>query len=187
MNLEHLKQNYPTLLKYMKDKGYSGETYYCTKTTVKLILRTDSPSWKDYDDVRDDLHKVFPSKNAWARRTAALNRIICFDLFGEFPNWERHPQLDKLSNFYRLIPSYRKLVDEYESNLQHLSLSENTIYRRCISISSLLLRLQEKQIVSFSVISEESIVLLFWNDGKPFGKTYREVFKDFLKRINSLP
>lgn len=187
MNLEHLKQNYPKLLNYMKDKGYSGEAYYCTKTTIELILRTDSPSWKDYDDVREDLHKVFPSKNAWARRTAALNRIICFDLFGEFPNWERHPQLDQLSDYYQLVPDYRKLVDEYKSNLQHLSLSESTIYRRCISISSLLLRLQEKQIFSFSDISEESIVLLFWNDGKPFGKTYREVFKNFLKRITSLP
>lgn len=187
MNLEHLQQNYPKLLNYLKDKGYSGEAYYCTKTTIELILNTNDPSWKDYENVRLSLHKIFPAENAWARRTAALNRIICFDLFDEFPNWRRHPQLDKLNDYYQLLPDYKKLIDLYRSELSHTSLAESTIYRRCITVSSILLKLQKNQIYSLSEIDEDDIVWLYWNNGNPFGKTYREVFKDFLKRCSTLP
>lgn len=187
MNLEHLQQNYPKLLNYMKNKGYSGEAYYCTKTTIELILNTNDPSWKDYEDVRLSLHKIFPAENAWARRTAALNRIICFDLFDEFPNWRRHPQLDKLNDYYQLLPDYKKLIDLYRSELSHTSLAESTIYRRYTTVSSILLKLQKNQIYSLSEIDEDDIVWLYWNNGNPFGKTYREVFKDFLKRCSTLP
>lgn len=187
MNLEHLNQNYPKLLQYMKEKGYSGEAYYCTKTTIKIILDINDPNWKDYQDIRIFLHKMFPAKNAWSRRTAALNRIICFDLYDEYPNWRKHPQLDQIGSYYALTTNYKLLVDEYEDVLRHTTLAENTIYRRCKGVSSLLLKLQRKNIFVLSKIREDDIIYLYWNNGKPFGKSYRVIFKDFLKKVKSVP
>lgn len=184
MDLEQLKKNYPKLLNYMKEKGYSGEAYYCTKTTIELILTTNDPNWKSYDDVRISLKKLFPKRNAQSRCMAALNRIVCFDLYNEYPNWKPHPELEKRGSYYSLDPEYRSLVDEYHKALNRLPLKDITVYGRVKAVSSILLKLQQKGIRHLSSIKEDDIIQLYWNNGNPYGKRYRRDFKEFLSLVS---
>ena len=187
MDFNHLTDNKSKLFDFMKENGYSYEAICSTKTTIDFLLSHNCSEWKNYDDVRKTVLSFYPNPNSQSRRIAALNRIIMFDLYDAMPSWKRYSHLDRISHYYSLCDHYRNLIDHYRQSLLQSTLAEKTIYSRTHAAASLLLRIQNKGIYDLANLTENDVVELFWNDGQPFEKTYRNAFKDFLKRADIIP
>ena len=161
MYLENLRTNYPKLLSRLEEDGYSAAYIASIRGMIKTILtKSGIHGWGDYYDVRRHYEAACKSEGTLIKKRTIIGAIMEFDLNGKFPDRTGSALMSR-GAYYRLLPEFRKLIDNYKLSEQERGIKESSVIVKSSNASSFFLRMQEAGALQLSDITEEMIVDIF--------------------------
>ena len=162
MNVQNLRNNYPKLISYMEDNGYS-ETYVARfkRELNRILLLADSANWSCYTDVYLDYTKIPHSSDYLRERRTVIGAIEQFDIYNRFPDGRRRHELFKRGAYPLLSPEFKSIIDDYCKAATKRGKKATTVYSESHNASTFFLSLQQKGIDSLAKITEEAVLSVF--------------------------
>jgi len=129
MNVQNLQENYPHLLSYMEENGYSAIYIKRFKVEINRMLKdVKSHDWKTYEDVYLSYVKRFKSKATLSGKRSIIGIIKRFDLENIFPHPLKKTVFFKESNYSLLSEEFKHVIDTYCIIAKQNGKKEATIY-----------------------------------------------------------
>ena len=163
MNTKHLEDNYPRLISYMKEIGYS-QTYIDSfrREINRIISLAPSKDWSSYLDIYLEYTELSKSKAYLHQKRAILGGIEQFDVFGRYPDGRRRHKLYARDSYSFLFEEFKSIIDCYCEVARKDGKKESTIYGRINSAAPFLLSLQKKGMHALDKISEKAVMGFFF-------------------------
>jgi len=162
MKTQHLEDNYPLLISYMKENGYS-QTYIDKfwREINRILSMAPSKDWSSYWDIYLEYTKSCNSKKYLRQKRAIIGSIEQFDVFGRYPNGRRWHELYARGSYSFLCKEFKSIIDCYCEVAKKGGKKESTTYDKSHSAATFLLSLQEKGMNTLDEISEEAVLGFF--------------------------
>lgn len=183
MNIENLSNNYPKLIAYMNEAGYSKDYIGRVQKEIQKILgAVGSKPWGCYRDVYNDYKAGALSPSYLEKKHAYIGIIQEFDLHGKYPDgtWSG---LDERGAYPQLAPEFRSLIDYYRRSERERGKKESSIDTESHNAAAFLLSLQAAGISRLNDITEQAVIsLLVSPDGAPLkSHSHRKCISAVLK------
>lgn len=163
MDLRNLKNNYPDLFSYMKIQNYSKLYMRAIKREINWILNESKHChWETYDDIYQTYTERWKNKIVLADKRSKLSVIKRFDLESKMPDRLRHYR--QPSNYDFLCCEFKSFINIYRKAVEFNSSSAYYKNVECVACS-FLLELQKNGITSFDLITEKSVLDVFFSNG----------------------
>ena len=164
MNIDHLVEDFPTLLQYLNDNHYCDRYIHQIDRTFHFIVKHNNPQWTDYYDV-EKAYCISNKMTTNAGRRSALNMISSFDCYGIFPS-------GKWKNTYfrkqeSLNGEFKQFIEHVKDNSSGNGLSDNYNLRCIAFLQQFLLYLQDLGISTFLEVQSKDIIGYFNNKHRP--------------------
>jgi len=184
MNTQHLADNYPRLISYMEESGYSRIYVNRFKREINRILSTAPlKDWSSYMDIYLEYTKLSNSMDYLRNKRTILGAIEQFDIFGRYPDGRHRHELYARDSYVFLSKEFKSIIDCYlEAESKH-GKKESTIYTESHNATTFLLSLQEKGMNALNEITEEVVLGFFVSSdgtklrGGSYKKNIAAVFK----------
>jgi len=162
MNVQNLQDNYPKLISYMENNGYS-KTYVdrFKREITKILVLADSEDWSCYTDVYLGYTKTPHSPDHLRDKRTIIGAIEQFDVHSRFPDGRRRHELFKRGAYPLLSPEFKSVIDYYCEAEKKRGKKVTTIYTESHNTSTFFLSLQQKGIDSLVKITEEAVLSIF--------------------------
>lgn len=158
MNTQHLEDNYPRLISYMKENGYSRFYIDKFRWEIKRVLSlAPSKDWSSYMDIYLEYTKSCNSKRYLRQKRIIIGAIEQFDVYGRYPDGRRRHGLYGRGSYSFLCKKFKSIIDCYCQVESKRGKKESTIYAKSNSAAPFLLSLQEKGINTLDGITEEAV------------------------------
>jgi len=184
MNTQHLADNYPRLISYMEESGYSRIYVNRFKREINRILSlAPIQNWSSYMDIYLGYAKSSSSKEYLRDKRTIIGAIEQFDVFGRYPDGRRRHELYARSSYVSLSEEFKSIIDCYFEVESKRGKNASTIYTESHNAGTFLLSLQEKGINALDEISEEAVLVFFVSSdgtklrGCSYKKNIAAVFK----------
>jgi len=166
MNLQNLRDNYPKLISYMEDSGYS-ETYISRlrKEIERILSHEAAKDWSSYTDVYLEYEKTYHSPDYLRNKRTIIGAIEQFDLYGKYPDGRHRHELFPRGTYPFLSSEFKSVIDCYYLAEQKRGKKEATIYTESHNASTFLYALQMKGMDSLDKITEEAVLEIFHPPG----------------------
>ena len=192
MDVSKLQENYPLLLEYLHDNGYSRCQIEWTKRCIKLVLNDGSLAEVcSYEQLywREVLQRGYKVA-APVRKTlkSVLGCVKRFDLEGIFPQPHLcHGFLAPVKSYDLLNEEYKSIIDNYVNTSESVNKSIHTIYTERRAAILFLLHLQNAGAESISSVTERQVLDFFFNGEKLIrGRAYKDKIAPILKAAIAL-
>ncbi len=162
MNVQNLQDNYPKLISYLENNGYS-KTYVdrFKREITKILVLADSEDWSCYTDVYLEYTKTPHSPDYLREKRTIIGAIEQFDVHSRFPDGRRRHELFKRGAYPLLSPEFKSVIDYYCEAEKKRGKKVTTIYTESHNASTFFLSLQQKGIVSLDKTTEEAVLSIF--------------------------
>ena len=162
MNVQNLHDNYPKLISYMENNGYS-KTYVdrFKREITKILVLADSQDWFCYTDVYLEYTKTPHSPDYLRNKRTLIGAIEQFDIHGRYPNGRRRHELFQRGAYPLLSPEFKSVIDYYCEAEKKRGKKVTTIYSESHNTATFFLSLQQKGIDSLVKITEEAVLSIF--------------------------
>lgn len=173
MNIKNLRDNYPKLISYLENNGYSKEHVNNFKREIEKILVMNSKEWSCYTEVYLEYSKKKSlSPNTLRHKRTIIGAIEQFDVHDRYPDGKRRHQLFERGSYPLLLPEFKSVIDLYCEVEKKRGKKLSTIYTESHNASTFFLFIQQKGINSLEKITEEAVLSIFMSlDEKPL-KSY---------------
>lgn len=167
MNIAKLKTEFPKLVCYMNENGYSSS--HLTKITVEFNwLIKNGKQFQSYAEALEERIRCSSPKSSGKLR-CLFGILQKLEENGEFPDGSYNNPLSIRDSYSKLLSAFRSFVDEYVDSVNNGIYSESTVYGGKCKFSKFLLELQELGCEKLSDIQQEQILEIFKPDQKdPF-------------------
>lgn len=180
MDITHLKEAYPKLIRYMTNLGYSSSYIGLVKSAVGFITEHPNNTWNSYDDVCTD---YIGERTGWEaiKRKSRINLVANFDLDNRFPERRVHIKVQTKAN-KSLCPEFQCLLDCYEQFCDKEGVGESTKASRLYAGRGFFSRLQEAGCSNLLTVTENDVLEGLKNkNGVLFSHRYCLYIKDILE------
>jgi len=162
MKTQHLEDNYPLLISYMREKSYS-QMYIdrCRREINRILSLAPSKDWSSYMDIYLEYTKSSNSKKYIRQKRAIIGIIEQFDVFGRYPDGRRRYEPFTKGSYSLLSQEFKSIIDCYCEVAKEGGKKESTTYDKSHSAATFLLSLQEKGMNTLDEISEEAVLGFF--------------------------
>ena len=162
MNVQNLQDNYPKLISYMENNGYS-KTYVdrFKREITKILVLADSEDWSCYTDVYLEYTKTPHSPDYLRDKRTIIGAIEQFDVHSRFPDGRCRHELFKRGAYPLLSPEFKSVIDYYCEAEKKRGKKVTTIYTESHNTSTFFLSLQKEGIDSLVKITEEAVLSIF--------------------------
>lgn len=172
MNVQNLRDNYPKLISYMENNGYSKTYVGRFKQEIQRIIElADSKDWFCYTDVYLDYTKTSQSPDYLRNKRNIIGAIEQFDVYGRYPDRRRRHELFKRGAYHLLLPEFKFVIDYYCESEKKRGKKATTIYTESHNASTFFLSLQQKGIDSLVKITEEAVLSVFMSPNETLLKS----------------
>lgn len=162
MNAQNLRDNYPKLISFMENNGYSKTYVDRFKREIKKILvLAVSEDWSSYTDVYLEYTKTPHSPKYLRDKRTIIGAIEQFDVHSRFPDGRRRHELFKRGAYPLLSPEFKSVIDHYCEAEKKRGKKVTTIYTESHNASTFFLSLQQKGMDSLVKITEEAVLSVF--------------------------
>ena len=156
MNIKNLRDNYPKLISYLENNGYSKEHVNNFKREIEKILVMNSKEWSCYTEVYLEYSKKKSlSPNTLRHKRTIIGAIEQFDVHDKYPDGKRRHQLFERGSYPLLLPEFKSVIDLYCEVEKKRGKKLSTIYTESHNASTFFLFIQQKGINSLEKITEE--------------------------------
>jgi len=184
MNMQNLRENYPRLIFYMTQNGYS-ESYVARfrREIKRILLLSGSKGWGSYTDVYLSYAKTSHSQSYLRNKRTIIGTIENFDTFGQYPDGRRRHGILRRTGYNSLSEEFKSVINCYCKTERIRGKKESTIYTESHNATSFLLSLQHKGMDTLEKITEQAVINVFTSsDGKvtrscSYKKNIAAVFK----------
>jgi integrase len=165
MNTENLQQNYPKLIEYVENLGYSKRYVGRIKSAIKATLQ-HGKECDNYVVLYQHLLTSYGYEGRWARALGrVLGVVMRFDLDGEMPTrYIHHPFITYVAPANNLSPEFEFLVSNYRANagkvLRHKKPRITSYYNLCVKFFQ---HLQERGIYRMAETNILDVVSFFFD------------------------
>lgn len=184
MKTQQLEDNYPRLISYMEESGYSRIYVDRFKREINRILSlAPTHNWSSYMDIYLGYTKSSSSKEYLRDKRTIIGAIEQFDVYGRYPDGRRRHELFARSGYVSLSEELRSIIDCYVEVESKRGKKASTIYTESHNAVTFLLSLQEKGINTLDDISEVAVLGFFVSSdgtklrGCSYKKNIAAVFK----------
>jgi integrase len=184
MNVKKLQETYPQFISNMESNGYSWNYIKNFTSEINHILSEPNPEkWSSYADVYQGYAKKSLSKSHLCLKRVVLGAIERFDLYGQYPNGEKHQGIMSCTKYSLLTQEFKDAVDYYNAAEKSRGRKETSVANCAQSIACFLYSLQQKGFKSFEQITDEAILSAFVSaDGKSrYSYSYKRIIVSFFK------
>ena len=166
MNIQNLRETYPTLIAFMQERGYNSEYIANLQREIDFVLaNTDCSKWKSYRDVYDYHAGQTSSKQVLRNKLTYLGIIERFDLRGEFPDGQSRQKVIERGKYQFLSPDFKKIIDIYCTfERQRGRKKATTINGESRNTAGFLYEQQLLGISTAEQISQESVLSVFLDE-----------------------
>lgn len=162
MNVKKLQDNFPKLISYMEDNGYSKTYIERFKREIKkTLLLADSKDWSCYTDVYLEYTKTPHSPHYLRDKRTIIGAIEQFVVHVRYPDGRHRHELFQRGAYPLLSSEFKSAIDYYCEAERRRGKKITTIYTESHNASTFLLSLQEKGIDSLAQITEEAVLSIF--------------------------
>lgn len=128
MNVENLRENYPMLLDYLKENGFSKSRISLYGTVIRYVLsfaeNDEVDSYEKLAQVMADSHSVTTIHTCnpivWAVRD--------YDLYGRFPAPNANPPLSKRAYYSSIYyEEFHSVIDAFKTYARQKGMKENSV------------------------------------------------------------
>lgn len=171
MDVSNLKSNYPKLMAYLEENGYSRCHKEWFERCIKLVL-TDGASCEieSYEQLYwHEVKKRGYAEHAPVRKTlkSVLGNVWQFDMTGKYPRWsEPHGFLAPPKNADSLSDQFRGIVSQFRMVAKAGGKRENTIVNESRAAVCFLLHLQSRGKYCIEEVSERDVLSFFFDGEK---------------------
>ena len=184
MNTQHLEDNYPRLIFYLEESGYSRIYISRFKQEINRILSM-SPlkDWSSYMDIYWGYAKSSNSMDYLRNKRTIIGSIEQFDIFGRYPDGRHRHELYPRSSYVFLSEEFKSIIDCYFEAESKGGKKKSTIYTESHNAATFLLSLQGKGMNALDEITEEAVLSFFVSSegtklrGCSYKKNIAAVFK----------
>ena len=184
MNTQHLEDNYPRLISYLEESGYSRIYISRFMREINRILSM-SPlkDWSSYLDIYMGYTKTSNSRDYLRDKRTIIGAIEQFDIFGRYPDGRHRHELYPRSSYVFLSKEFKSIIDCYFEAARKDGKKESTIYTESHNAATFLLSLQVKGMNALDEITEEAVLSFFVSSegtklrGCSYKKNIAAVFK----------
>ena len=167
MDVSNLQQNYPTLISYLKEKGYSRGYISEILTGIGQVLSgANSPNIKSYEEYFEFIQAKFFSKATLHHKYKIIGKIKQFDLYGILPKCNRRSGFLKLDKYSSLSPDYKRVIDDFVISVKLRGVSDSYV---CSTKGAAVRFFYYQQSFYYNTlfdITEDSTLNYFNEDGK---------------------
>ena len=162
MNVQNLQDNYPKLISYMENNGYS-KTYVDSfkREITKILVLADADDCSCYTDVYLEYTKTPHSRDYFRNMRTIIGAIEQFDIYSRYPDGRRRHELFKRGAYPLLSPEFKSVIDYYCEAEKKRGKKVTTIYSESHNASTFFLSLQQKGMDSLVKITEEAVLSIF--------------------------
>lgn len=162
MNVKNLKDNYPKLITFMEDSGYSEIYVNRIYREIKRILaEADSRGWGSYNDVYLEYTRKSGSPSYLRDKRAQLGLIEHFDIYGLYPNGQRRQEIVPRGKYHLLVADFKSVIDYYCIAENKRGKKESTIYVESSNAATFLFEMQQRGFDTLEKITEEAVLAVF--------------------------
>ena len=167
MNIQNLRDNYPKLISYMEDNGYS-KTYVAKfkRELTRILGLAGSKDWSCYTDVYLDYAKAPHSFHNLREKRTIIGAIEQFDVYNRFPDGRRRHGLLKRGAYPLLSPEFKSMIDHYREAEKKRGKKATTIYTESHNAATFFLSLQQGGINILANITEAAVLSVFMSPGE---------------------
>lgn len=167
MDLQNLKKQHPLLITFLKENEYSKRYIDRFRCEIDHILsRARLCKWDSYTDVYLSYAKRSNSVTYLRNKRNIIGAIERFDLEGLYPSRLHRNQILKKSGYDLLSDEFKVVIDTYCKVEKERGKKGDTIYTESHNATTFLLSLQKKGIFSLVAITENSVLDIFFQNGK---------------------
>jgi len=184
MKTQHLADNYPKLISYMEESGYSRIYVNRFKREINHILSiAPLKNWSSYMDVYLEYTKSSNSIDYLRNKRTILGAIEQFVIFGRYPDGRHRHELYARDSYSSLSKEFKSVIDCYLEAESKRGKKESTIYTESHNATTFLLSLQKKGVNVLNEITEETVLVFFISSdgtkirGGSYKKNIAAVFK----------
>jgi len=161
MNLKNLGENYPKLISYMENSGYS-KIYVGTivKEIKRILKKTEIKGWTSYKDVYMDYIKKGCSKSYLCNERNIIGVIEQFDDNGRYPDGRNRHELTEKS-YEKLRGEFKAIIDCYCETERKRGKKESNIYTKSNEATTFMLNMQQRGVERLEQITEEDVLSVF--------------------------
>lgn len=162
MNVRNLRDNYPKLISYMENNGYS-KTYISRfkREIEKILSAVNSKEYSCYTDVYLEYTKTSHSPDYLRNKRTLIGAIEQFDVHGRYPDGRHRHELFKRGAYPLLSAEFKSIIDYYREAEKKRGKKVTTIYTESHNASTFFLSLQQKGMDSLVKITEEAVLSIF--------------------------
>lgn len=180
MDITHLKETYPKLIRYMTNSGYSSNYIRLVKNVVGFITNHPDNTWNSYHDICTD---YIGERTGWEaiQRKSQINLVANFDLDNRFPERRVHIKVLTKAN-KSMCPEFQCLLDCYEQFCDKKGVGKSTKASRLYAGRGFFSRLQEAGCSNLSTVTENDVLEGLKNKNSVlFSHRYCLYIKDILE------
>jgi hypothetical protein len=162
MNLQYLQDNYPKLILYMKEGGYTKSYINRVKHEIKQILsEAEAQKWDSYKAVYLSYVKAGKAKAYLSEKRSLLGTIERFAVNDQYPDGHQHKGIISREKYPLLIPVFKAIIDNYCVVAEERGKKSSTIYVESHNAASFLLDLQQRGFDGLEKITEDAVLSAF--------------------------
>ena len=162
MNTQHLEDNYPRLISYLEENGYSRIYIRRFKREINHILSMARlKNWSSYMDIYSGYAKSSNSTDYLRNKRTIIGAIEQFDIFGRYPDGRHRHELYPRGSYVFLSDEFKSIIDRYIEAESKRGKKKSTIYTESQNASTFLLSLQGKGMNALDEITEEAVLSFF--------------------------
>ncbi|TEB04267.1 Tyrosine recombinase XerC [Pelotomaculum schinkii] len=165
MNTQKLRDNYPKLIGYMEEAGYSATYIKKVRREIDHVLsRAESKGYVSYTDIYLEYANKSSSRGYLRDKLNCLGIIERFDNRSQYPDGRQRQQIVKRGLYHLLLPKFKAVVDCYRASESKRNKKATTIIGEASHGASFLYALQQKGINTLDAITEASVLSVFIGD-----------------------
>jgi len=162
MDVQNLRDNYPKLIVYMEESGYSACYTQRVRREIDHILSgADSKNWASYMDIYLEYAKKSSSRHYLRNKLTYLGIIESFDKRSHYPDGRRRQKVVKRGLYHLLSPEFKAVIDCYRASESKRDKKATTIITEASHGASFLYALQQKGINTVDAITEAAVLSVF--------------------------
>jgi integrase len=167
MDTSNLQKNYPLLIKFFREHGYSKDYISKFMTYIREILKLDGDpkiiSYEDFYYSFSNERGYSQSKGRLRSRRNIIGIIRKFDLEGEFPYGVSRSGFLQCKNYDKLCYCFKEVIDNYRNESSKTEKRITTINGEASNASSFFLAIQDQGVWKLDAIGEENVRNVFYN------------------------
>ena len=164
---QNLQKNYPQLISYLEDNGYSKRNVArFSRDIQRIVHQAKLKGWKSYTDAYLAYVNMSKSSSYLREKRTIIGAIEKFEVLGQYPNRCQRHQILRTSSYDLLSAEFKSLIDHYCESEKNKGKKRTTIYTESHNATTFMLALHQKGIDSFNRITESAVFEIFFQNGR---------------------